>query len=241
MNLLLLHPEQLTQDQGAIIRGRQLRHLTSVHQAEPGQSLRVGLVNGAIGKGILSELGDTEARLEIEWREQPPAPLPVTLILALPRPKMLRRIIQGSVAMGVKRLVLINSCRVDKSYWQSRWLGESQLAEQITLGLEQASDTGWAEIHQRRLFKPFVEDELAALAGDSQRLVMHPGGDVACPAGLTQPVTLCVGPEGGFIPYEVDLIREQGFEAVHYGPRILRTETAIPAILGRIFDTIGLN
>lgn len=238
MNLLLLQPEQLISDTRARVRGRQLRHMLNVHGAGVGDSLRVGVVNGAIGSAVLTDLTDTEAGLEIAWEADPPAPLPLTLVLALPRPKMLRRIIQSVVAMGVKRLVLINSYRVDKSYWQTPWLGEEALAEQITLGLEQARDTVWPEIMQRKLFKPFVEDELTAIAGTGHRLIAHPGTGTPCPSGLTEPVTLCIGPEGGFIPYEVDLIRQQGFDAVHLGPRILRTETFVPAVLGRLFDLV---
>lgn len=241
MNLLLLQPEQLTAPTHARVRGRQLRHMLDVHRAGIGDSLRVGVIDGAIGQAVLTELSDTEAGLEISWEADPPAPLPLTLVLALPRPKMLRRIIQGVVSMGVKRVVLINSWRVDKSYWQTPWLGEEALGEQITLGLEQARDTAWPDIMQRRLFRPFVEDELAAMTEGSRRLIAHPGTATACPQGLTEPVSLCIGPEGGFIPYEVDLIREQGFEAVHFGPRILRTETALPAILGRLFDTINMT
>ena len=239
MNLLLLQPEQLTSHGGARVHGRQLRHMLDVHGAEIGDSLRVGVVNGAIGSAVLTDLTDTQASLEISWEADPPAPLPLTLVLALPRPKMLRRIIQSVVAMGVKRLVLINSYRVDKSYWQTPWLGEDALAEQITLGLEQARDTVWPEIMQRKLFKPFVEDELAAMAGTGRCLIAHPGTGTPCPSGLTEPVTLCVGPEGGFIPYEVELIRQQGFDGVHLGERILRTETFVPAVLGRLFDVIG--
>lgn len=241
MNLLLLRPEQLTSDTRARVHGRQLRHMLEVHGASIGDSLRVGVVDGAIGNAVLADLTDTQASLEISWDQNPPAPMPLTLVLALPRPKMLRRIIQGSVAMGVKRIVLINSYRVDKSYWQTPWLGEEALAEQIILGLEQARDTVWPEIMQRKRFKPFVEDELGAMSEGSRRLVAHPGSAAACPQGVTEPVSLCIGPEGGFIPYEVDLIRDQGFEAVHFGPRILRTETAIPAILGRLFDIINLT
>ena len=241
MNLLLLQPEQLTSENAARVRGRQLRHMRNVHGAGIGDSLRVGVVNGVIGSAVLTDLTDTDASLEITWAAQPPAPLPVTLVLALPRPKMLRRIIQSVVAMGVKRLVLVNSYRVDKSYWQTPWLGEESLAEQITLGLEQARDTLWPEIIQRKLFKPFVEDELASMAAGSRRLIAHPGTTSGCPQGLTEPVTLCIGPEGGFIPYEVERISAQGFEAVHLGPRILRTETVVPAILGRLFDTINMT
>jgi len=239
MNLLLLSPEQLTSETRARVQGRQLRHMLDVHGAGIGDSLRVGVVNGAIGSAVLTDLTDTDASLEITWQEDPPTPLPLILVLALPRPKMLRRIIQSCVAMGVKRLVIINSYRVDKSYWQTPWLGDEALAEQITLGLEQARDTLWPEIVQRKRFKPFVEDELAAMTEGTRRLIAHPGSATACPQGLTELVSLCIGPEGGFIPYEVNLILEQGFEVVHLGPRILRTETAVPAILGRLFDIIN--
>ncbi len=237
MNLLLLREDDMIGPARALIRGRQLEHLRGIRNASVGDSLAVGRINGPMGEARILTLGTEEAELGIEWTgEQPPA-LPLTLVLALPRPKMLRRIIQSSVAMGVKKLVLINSYKVEKSYWQTPWLEEDALNEQITLGLEQAMDTAWPEITQHRLFKPFVEDELDALAGDSRRVIAHPGTDKRCPMGIREPVTLCIGPEGGFIPYEVELIRAQGFEAVHIGPRILRTETAIPALLGRLFDT----
>lgn len=239
MNLLLLHPEQLVTDARARVTGRQLQHLHDVHGASVGDRLRVGLRDGAMGAGRIEHLDAHEAILAVELNEDPPAPLPLTLILALPRPKMLRRIIQSVVSMGVKHLVLVNSYRVEKSYWQTPWLQPEALADQVTLGLEQARDTGWVTIEQRPLFRPFVEDELTELAADTRKLVAHPGTPTPCPAGLTEPVTLCIGPEGGFIPFEVDLLAAQGFQPVHLGPRILRTETAIPATLGRLFDIMA--
>lgn len=234
MNLLLLHPEQLVTPERACVTGRQLQHLHEVHRARPGDTLKVGLRDGAMGRGQLEHLDDREAILSLELDESPPAPLPLILILALPRPKMLRRIIQSVVSMGVKHLILINSYRVEKSYWQTPWLQPESLDEQITLGLEQARDTRWPAIEQKHRFKPFVEDELATLTEGSQRLIAHPGSATPCPEGQTQSVSLCIGPEGGFIPYEVALIREQGFNAVHCGARVLRTETFVPAVLGRL-------
>ena len=236
MNLLLLHPEQLVTPERARVTGRQLQHLHQIHGANTGDSLRVGLRDSTMGTGRIEHLDAHEATLAIELDEAPPAPLPLTLVLALPRPKMLRRIIQSVVSMGVKHLVLVNSYRVDKSYWQTPWLQPESLTEQITLGLEQGRDTGWPTIVQRNRFKPFVEDELAAITTGSRRLIAHPGSAGACPQGLDEPISLCIGPEGGFIPYEVELIREQGFHPVHLGARILRTETFVPAVLGRLFD-----
>ena len=236
MNLLLLHPEQLMTDERARVTGRQLQHLHGVHGASAGDRLKVGLRDGPVGEAIIEAMNAHEAVLNLDLTSAPPAPLPLTLVLAMPRPKMLRRITQSVVSMGVKHLVLVNSWRVEKSYWQTPWLQPESLADQITLGLEQARDTGWVTIEQRRRFRPFVEDELPALASGTRHLVAHPGVATPCPAGLMEPVTLCIGPEGGFIPFEIELLQAQGFSPVHLGPRILRTETALPATLGRLFD-----
>jgi len=48
-------------------------------------------------------------------------------------------------------------------------------------------------------------------------------------------VTLVIGPEGGFIPAEVDLLSRSGCRPVNLGERILRVETAVAALTGRLF------
>ena len=162
------------------------------------------------------------------------APLAVTLLLALPRPKALRRLLQGITAFGIKRVILLNTARVDKSYWSSPLLTTAAIREQLLLGLEQARDTRLPEVLLRPRFRPFVEDELRQLTGDSLCLVAHPGSDRPCPCAVSQPVTLAIGAEGGFIPFEVDLLQAQGFLPVQLGIRPLRVESAVPALLGRL-------
>jgi 16S rRNA (uracil1498-N3)-methyltransferase len=51
--------------------------------------------------------------------------------------------------------------------------------------------------------------------------------------GRPQPtsVALAIGPEGGFEADEIELATKNGFEAVSLGPRILRTESAVLAVL----------
>lgn len=236
MNLALLEAADFIDEYRARVTGRRLTHLKEVLSARPGDRIPVGQINGPIGSGQLEHLDDNEAQLTVHWKREPPAPLPLTLILGLPRPKMMRRVLQTVAAMGVKRLILLHSYKVDKSYWQTPWLQPDTIREQLILGLEQAMDTALPEVTLHRRFKPFVEDELADLSADSLRLVAHPETRTPCPAALDRPVTLCVGPEGGFIPYEVDKLCEQGFEPVHLGSRILRVETAVPALVARLFD-----
>jgi 16S rRNA (uracil1498-N3)-methyltransferase len=234
MNLLLLKPDQITQ-QTATVSGRQLEHLLVVQRVELGDSVRVGEINGLMGQGIIKTLSAEQATLEINLDTPPPPVTPLCLRLALPRPKMLRRTLQSVTAMGVKKIYLVNSSRVEKSFWRSPFLQPEALEEQMILGLEQARDTLMPEIHLRKRFKPFVEDELGEIIKDSQALVAHPLTEVPCPIDCDSAVTLAIGPEGGFIPYEVELLSSIGFEAVHLGPRILRVEVAVPALISRLF------
>jgi RsmE family RNA methyltransferase len=134
----------------------------------------------------------------------------------------------------VKEIIMINSWRVDKSYWQSPSLKPEALREQLILGLEQARDTILPNIQLQQRFKPFVEDDLPELAADSCALVAHPGSSEPCPANVQRKITLAIGPEGGFTPYEVDLLVNAGLNQVHLGARPLRVETAVPALIGRL-------
>lgn len=207
-----------------------------MHRAEAGQTLRAGMLNGTMGQARIEQLDSDQALLSLDLHQQPPAKLPLTLVLALPRPKMLKRTLQTIAAMGVQNLVLVNSYRVEKSFWQTPWLSPEAIQEQLLLGLEQACDTVLPDVILEKRFKPFVQDRLPALAADSLKLVAHPGDYPECPRALdTQPLTLAIGPEGGWIPYEVDLLHAAGFAPVQLGPRILRVETAVPALIARLY------
>ncbi|MCL7462775.1 16S rRNA (uracil(1498)-N(3))-methyltransferase [Pseudomonas sp. NW5] len=236
MNLLLLEAADLIASDRARLQGRRLRHLHEVHRAGVGDSLRVGLLEGRMGLAQIVHLDETCAELVLQPLDQPPpAKLPITLLLALPRPKMLKRVLQTVASMGVPRLVLMGSYRVEKSFWQTPFLSPEAIREQLILGLEQARDTVLPEVRIERYFKPFVEDRLPALAQGTQGLIAHPGDYPPCPRALNTPLTLAIGPEGGWIPYEVEQLQRAGLAPVQLGERILRVETAVTALLARLF------
>lgn len=235
MNLLLLEDADFVGADRVILRDRRLTHLQEVHRAESGDSLRVGRIGGLMGKAQILRLEAGEAELQITLDQPPPAKLPLTLLLALPRPKMLRRVLQTVASMGVPRLILLNSYRVEKSFWQTPFLEPAAIREQLILGLEQSRDTVLPEVRIEKRFKPFVEDHLAQLCAGTQGLVGHPGQYPACPRAVEGPVTLAIGPEGGWIPYEVEKLAEAGLQPVQLGERILRVETAVTALIARLF------
>lgn len=235
MNLLLLHDADFIAIDRVRITDRRLQHLNNVNKASVGQSLRAGRLGGLQGQASLLSISNTAAELQVDLQQPAPAKLPITLVLALPRPKMLRRTLQTIASMGVEKLVLVNSYRVEKSFWQTPFLLPDAINAELILGLEQARDTVLPEVILAKRFKPFVEDDLPAITANTRGLVAHPGDYPDCPRALSEPVTLAIGPEGGWIPYEVELLVKAGLQPVQLGERILRVETAVPALLARLF------
>ena len=235
MNLILLFQDDFIDNSGvARLQGRRLKHVLDVHRASIGDELCVGVLNGQSGSGKVTLLSQTVLEMEVRLERAPPAALPLTLILALPRPKVLRRVLRSVSSLGVKRIILLNCFRVEKSFWQSPFLNESSVKEQLVLGLEQARDTVLPEVLLRPLFKPFVEDELPEMITGTLPLVAHPHATEPCPRDIKRAVTLAIGPEGGFIPYEIDKLSTCGFTPIQMGERILSVETAVPALIARI-------
>jgi len=235
MNLILLFKDDFIDENKVRLEDRRLRHVLEVHRPLIGDGLRVGLARGLIGTGCITSLNDTSLEMDVSFIHPPPSPLPLTLILALPRPKVLRRILLSVTAMGVKRIFLLNSYRVEKSFWQSPVLEPESIQRQLVLGLEQSCDTILPEVFLRPFFKPFAEDEIPELIKDTLPFIAHPTTPEPCPRDVRQPVTLAIGPEGGFIPYEVEKLISCGFHAVQLGERILNIEAAVPSLISRLF------
>ncbi len=234
MNLILLEASDFRSERLVRLRDRRLEHVRDVHRARPGDVLRVGLLGGRIGTGRVLALDREALELEVSLDREPPPPSSVRLVVALPRPPSLRKLLQQASALGVKEFWLIHSERVEKSYWQSHGLAPAALRRQLLLGLEQARDTILPRVELRRRLAPFAREELPKLLDRSRGLVAHPEAERPCPRALPGPITLIVGPEGGFLPHEIELLCEQGAEPVAIGERILRVETAVVALLARL-------
>ena len=235
MNLLILEPTDFIAEGRVLLTGRRLRHVTEVHRAAVGDDLAVGLLEGSLGRGRVTRLDPEALELEVDLDQPPPPKLPLTLVLALPRPKVLNRVLAAATSLGVARIYLVNAWKVEKSYWKSPRLAEENLRLQRILGLEQARDTRLPELHLRRLLRPFAEQELPGLIQATLPLLAHPGVATPCPRAVAGPVTLVIGPEGGFIPQEIELLTRSGCRPVNLGERILRVETAVAALVGRLF------
>jgi RsmE family RNA methyltransferase len=234
VNLLLLEPGEVDAGGEARLSGRRARHAREVLGCRPGDRIAAGVLGGRLGLAEVLASSAEELLLRAAFDAPPPPPSPVALLLALPRPKILRKVLQATAAMGVKHLVLLGSYRVEKSYWGSPLLSPGALRAELVLGLEQGKDTRLPEVELHRFFKPFVEDRLEATFPGG-RLLADPGAPRRL-EGLPRPAggaAVAIGPEGGWTAYEAAELERRGFLPFGLGPRPLRVDQAVPFIVGQ--------
>jgi len=236
LNLILLDPAELDADGSAVLVGERAKHMREVLRSEPGDAVRVGVKHGKVGEGRVVALGENRVELFVTLTDAPPPRCPVDLLLALPRPKVARRVLRAASQLGISRVILVNAARVDRSYFSSPILKPESIARSLDEGLEQAKDTVPPEIRIEKFFRPFVEDELPKLFDASYaKLLAHPGvpedARVASDSGRA---VLAIGPEGGWVPFELDLLKSIGFKAFSAGSRTLRSEVAVPLLVGQV-------
>jgi len=234
VNLLLLKPDDFFGENLAEISGRRFQHLKKILKVVTGQTLCVGALNGKIGVGTITKITSHSIHLSVYLESEPPSPAECSLIFALPRPLMLKRILQSVTSLGIKDIHLIQTDAVEKSYWSSSDLDTDTLAEQLLLGLEQGMDTLLPTLTLHRQFNTFCRDALPQIAANRCCLLAHPGDYPPCPANIDTPMTIAIGPEGGFTEKEVEAFSHNGFSKIQMGKRILRVETAVTALLGRL-------
>lgn len=235
MNLVLLFNNDFLTENRVRLTGRRYNHIREILKAQEGQSLSVGLVNDRLGRGTIVHLDDECVELEVALSDHPPSKIPVTLAVALPRPPVFKRLLFLGASLGVRQFVFFHSNRVEKSFWHSTALRGDEIQQQLVLGLEQSGDTVLPDVIFARRFKVLAEDILPDYLQDSMGILAHPQSNQACPKDVDRSVTLIVGPEGGFVPYELELLERQGCCGITLGPRILRIETAVAVLLGKLF------
>lgn len=250
MNLVLVDESDFDEHGVLVLGQRRARHIQEVLRAQPGDELRIGLIRGPRGKGRVLDIRGHAERMEVvlepRWRGAPsPMPL-VELIVALPRPKAMQRVLQTAACMGVAHIHIINAWRVDKSYWHSPLLEPAALRENLVRGCEQGATTWLPGIELHRLLMPFLRGSLTERLQERPglALIAHPGArerleNVMNPCTAQhgrpmQPMIVAVGPEGGWIERERGSFAELGFVEVTLGDAILRVDTAVTSLLAQV-------
>ncbi len=233
MNLLLAYPEELKGEQ-LQVRGRRASHVHRVLNAKPGERIKLGLLRRSVGTAEVL-LSEDDVLLLGDLQMQPAGPAPtLRLVIALPRPKALRRLLQTAASFQVGHVDIVNAWRVQKSYWDSPAIEAEALNTELLLGCEQGRHVWLPTIECHRLFVPFIDgDSLNGATGP--RLIAHPGSETWLRDVDTSEsgAVIAIGPEGGWIANELASFEAIGFERVAISKAILRSEIALAATLAQ--------
>jgi len=239
LNIVLVHQNDWIADGIAMVRDHRAAHIREVLRAQVGDTLRVGLLGGLCGQGVIEAVDASGVRLGVQLSEPPPPRHRFDIVLALPRPKMLRRILRQCAEFGVANLHLIQSARVEKSYWQSPLLQPARVEDALLAGLERSRDTIAPRVHLHRRFRPFIEDKLPGLCAGRPCWLADMGAPMSLAEAPPGPALVMVGPEGGFVPFEVQLAESVQAQRVGLGERILSVDTALITVLAQALPGLG--
>lgn len=236
MNLILIFPEEVSPDGRVLLDGVRAEHIRKVLRAEAGKKLRVGLVDGPIGAGIVESVEVGAVSLACSFDDEVPQRPRVDLLLAMPRPKVLKRLWSQFAALGIGRIYITNAEKVERFYFSTHVIEPKFYRPKLIEGLQQACDTLVPEVQIVRDVETFVKTE--AFADVDRKLIADPSASIGIVETLSADaagrVLLAVGPEGGWTPKELALFEENGFDGVGLGSRILRTDTACIALMGQL-------
>ncbi|HET7875843.1 MAG TPA: 16S rRNA (uracil(1498)-N(3))-methyltransferase [Methylomirabilota bacterium] len=227
-------PERIAGDRVVFDRA-ETRHMTAVLRLAPGD-----LVIAADGQGHdytvrLESLGDaaTGTILGVSDNRREP-PLAITLVQSITKGDKMETIVRAVTELGVARVLPAISARTVVRLEPSRWRERSRRWQRIAR--EAAKQCGRAVVPEVETPRP-LGDWLTATAGQGDlRLCFWEGQapslsqTLASLTSLPSTALIVVGPEGGLARDEVEAASAVGFRTASLGPRILRSETAGPAI-----------
>lgn len=235
MNLILVDERERVDGHSVTLSDARAAHLLKVLRVVPGQSVRVGVLDGPQGVATVESVRDGQVTLGCVFESEAPARPRVDVLLALPRPKVMRRLWAQLSALGVGQIILTNAERVERHYFDTHVLTEPLYRSLLIEGLQQARDTRLPAVSIHRQFRILVEDHLDGLFGEGIRVVADPSGSTSIGAALAdhrnRRVLIAIGPEGGWNTFELSLLEAHGFHRVGLGPRTLRVDTACTALL----------
>ena len=243
VNLIILEAAEVNDAGDVTLNDARAAHLTDVLKVTPGQRVRVGLLDGPHGAAVITAIDGRGVTMRCVLEHAAPSRPRVDLLLALPRPKVLRRLWAQLAALGVGRIILTNAERVERNYFDTHVLTAECYRPLLVEGLQQARDTRLPIVSIHRQLKILVEDHLDAMCDQGPRLVADPRASASVAGALHDcpgdRVLLAIGPEGGWNDFELELLQAHGFRAVGMGPRLLRADTACVALMTLVHDSMA--
>jgi RsmE family RNA methyltransferase len=233
MNRILFEKEEITGGK-VVFGGARAEHVITVLHGEAGQTLKTGEVDGKVGISVITAVDIERRTVSVEVKHDEASEMPwVDVILAPPRPRVLKRLLPQLSALGVGRIVLVGAKKVEKAFWGATVIKDEISREYFLDGLMQCGTSILPKMEVRRNFAKFLDEELEREFPTGNRVVAHPYGSDKAASPRQGRLLLAVGPEGGWCEEEVQKLEACGFSRYSLGKRILRTDTALVALLAK--------
>ena len=255
MNRILFERAEIVNGCATFSDGR-AEHVLNVLHGEVGQTLKTGELDGLVGTSVITAIRDRHERAEgaaqrgsgllagtivVTCLHTEKAPEPwFDLLLAPPRPRVLKRLLPQLTALGVGKIVLVGAAKVEKAFWGAQLLKEAIYRPLLVDGLMQCGTTRVPTIRCERNFRRYVEMRMGDEFAGCEKIVAHPHLSSLTPHSSSCRCVLAIGPEGGWTEEEVSLLEEAGFRRRSLGSRILRTDTASIALVAQIMAEKGI-
>ena len=176
MNRILLEPNEIGADGRAVLDGVRAEHVRSVLHGTVGQPLKTGVVGGKIGVSFIEAVTPTEIAVRCVHDQEPLSPW-CDLVLAPPRPRVMKRLLPQLATLGVRRVFLVGAEKVEKAFWGAQLLKPEIYRPLLIEGLMQgAVSTQLPEIHQEKRFSKWLSggDFEKNFEDQSFRIIAHP-------------------------------------------------------------------
>ncbi len=242
----LFVPEGCLQGEVVRLRGGEARYLRQVLRLTTGEQFSAVLPDGteriaAIGR--VDEAG-VEATLGEELPARADPRVDVRLRPALVKARKLDLVVQKCTELGASEVAPV---LCDRSVARPDREGLAHKLERWErIALEAARQCGRREPPRVRAPVAFEAAlrEVRDLGGTGLVLAPGAGGHAGPGCGFLspdagEPISVLVGPEGGFTAAEVSAALEAGLRAVGLGRRVLRAETAAIAICALLMGELG--
>lgn len=241
MRRFTLQPDQVAGGRVTFDAGES-RHLTRVLRLRPGDTVVATDGAGRDYTVRLESLGDAAVGTVLAVATGvAPSPLTITLIQGVPKGDRMEAIVRAATELGVARVLPALCERTIVHLESSRWRERARRWQRVAR--EAAKQSGRAVIPEVDVPRPLNEWLAAGEKADLGLCPWEGGGEplggVLAAAAEPRSARVVIGPEGGLARAEVDMARAHGLTVVSLGPRILRVETAGPAIVAILQSRFG--
>ncbi len=224
------HSETITLDL------EETRHLRDVLRLREGAEIQIFDGGGKEFSCTVRKISKKETELTVLKETVPRSPessLDLTLSVALLKGEKFDFVIQKAVELGVTKFVPLNTERADVKLKD----GEKKMERWRKIVVEATKQCGRARLME--IETPVDFKEFIASAKGTRILFAENSGESFSSVKNVGKIVAVTGAEGGWETAEIEAARENGFQIVTFGGRILRAETAAISIAGILQHRFG--